>query len=815
MRFFVLLLIPLLLTAGTPPSPEEFLGYPLGERFTSHEQIVAYVTAVAAASDRVAVETYGETYEHRPLMVAYVSSPAHLKRRDEIQAHQLQRTGLRPGTAPAQDPVVVWLTYNIHGNEANSSEAALATLYALIQPENASWLDSVLVIIDPCANPDGRERYVNWQRRAGNINPAVAPAGREHREPWPGSRSNHYYFDLNRDWIWQTQTESVARNRLYNRWLPQVHVDFHEQGVNAPYYFAPAAEPYHEAITPWQKALEKQIGQANAARFDTEGWRYFTREEFDLLYPGYGDTYPMFQGAVGMTYEQAGGRRAGRAVLTETGDTLRLQDRLAHHTATGLTTIATVSGRRGKILQEFSAYFQTEDADGAYLLRSDKPAILRSLARWLDANQIQYGTPAITQKRKGRHYATDQVESVTARPGDMVIPARQPKATLVRILMEAETTLHDSLTYDLTAWALPYVYNVSAWALNKSVKLTAFPFPELSWPTNHPYGYAVSWGDATAVTFLTTLLQQDVILRYATEPFTVDQTTFGRGSLILLRDDNHRMAWFDSVVVAAANDVGLALHSLSGGQVERGRDFGSSAYRVIIPPTVAVLAGRGRSAMALGEVWYYFEQDLAYPLTVLMSDNLRLTDYDVLILPARRRGGLADDTVQELKTWVQTGGTLLVLGSALEDVAGQEGFALTRLAEEDDGAPEQPRKRYGDRHRDRVSKQAFGAMIRIHLDPTHPLAFGYDTTAYLLKQNRVGYAWLKSGWNVGVMQDETDIVSGFVGSAARRDMIQALIFGVEPQGRGTVIYLVDSPLFRGFLTGAKGFMANALFFLND
>ena len=258
-----------------------------------------------------------------------------------------------------ETPAIVWLSYNVHGNETSSSEASMLTLFALVDPANTQskeWLKNTVVVIDPCLNPDGRERYINWYNSmiGTQYNPQVV--AREHREPWPGGRSNHYNFDLNRDWVWQTQVESRQRLAQYNQWLPQVHVDFHEQSVNSPYYFAPAAEPYHEVLTKWQRDFQKTIGKNHAKYFDKNGWLYFTNERFDLLYPSYGDTYPVYSGSIGMTYEQ-GGISAGLGILTDEKDTLTLTDRALHHFTSGMSTVEIASMNASKLVKEFHTYF--------------------------------------------------------------------------------------------------------------------------------------------------------------------------------------------------------------------------------------------------------------------------------------------------------------------------------------------------------------------------------------------------------------------------------------------------------------------------
>ena len=300
-NFFALLFASLLFTASFAQlkSPEEFLGYKIGTRYTPHWKLVSYFQHVAqAVPSMVKMQQYGETNEHRPLYLAYISVAENISNIENIRQNNIRLANLSlDKAAPVENtPVVVWLSYNVHGNETSSSEAALLTLYELVDPKNTQtkeWMKNTLIIMDPCVNPDGRDRYVNWFNSVVGTRYNPNPDAREHREPWPGGRTNHYNFDLNRDWAWQTQVESQQRMKEYNQWMPQVHVDFHEQGINNPYYFAPAAEPYHEVITKWQRDFQVTIGKNHAKYFDKEGWLYFTRERFDLFYPSYGDTYPV------------------------------------------------------------------------------------------------------------------------------------------------------------------------------------------------------------------------------------------------------------------------------------------------------------------------------------------------------------------------------------------------------------------------------------------------------------------------------------------------------------------------------------------
>src|SRR4051812_743768 len=365
------------------PRPEAFLGYPLGARFTSWDRIVAYLEALDAASPRVKMWEYGHTYEGRPLKLLAVSAPENLERLEEIRKDVLRLAD--PAGASAADrerilrrtPLVVWLAYGVHGNESSSAEAALGAAYVLAaaQGETAEMLKDVVVLIDPLQNPDGRERYVNGyrQRRGDEANARRAAA--EHWEPWPGGRQNHYLIDLNRDWAWASQQETRQRIAAYRSWEPQVYVDFHEMGTESSYYFPPAAEPINPQIDRRVLSWLDVFGRANATAFDHQGWVYFKEENYDLFYPGYGDSYPSLRGAVGMTYEMAGGGRAGVAVTLQDGTVLTLADRVARHLTTSLTTVRTAARNGRKLLEDFAANRARPAAEPArtYLWAADQP----------------------------------------------------------------------------------------------------------------------------------------------------------------------------------------------------------------------------------------------------------------------------------------------------------------------------------------------------------------------------------------------------------------------------------------------------------
>jgi hypothetical protein len=815
--------------------PSTFLGYELGSRFSRHSAVVDYFQHVAAHSDRVQFVTYGHTNEGRPLTVAFVSSPENMNRLEEIRADNLRRARLEKGDLSGEAVAIVWLSYNVHGNESNSTEASMSTLYALADPSNEHstlWLENTLVVLDPAINPDGRDRYANWFNMMVGEKMDVSDDAVEHDEPWPGGRTNHYYFDLNRDWSWQTQVETRQRMELYKRWMPQVHVDFHEQGVNSPYYFAPAAEPVHREVTDWQREFQEKIGRNHARYFDQEGWLYFTKQSFDIYYPGYGDSFPMFNGSIGMTYEQAGGGGAGLGVLTAEGDTLTLLDRLTHHTTTGLSTVEMTSQYHDRVLQEFSDYFSTAVSGptgeyAAYVVKGSTPGNrVEELAAHLDKLGIQYGRAGKASRVEGYEYRGATAGRFSVEPGDLVVPTAQPRAVLTRVLFNPVTPISDSLTYDITAWALPYAYDVDAIASKTPVEFGDWTADRVASQnfSDNPYAYVAAWDDSGDAAFLSALLQADIRVRFATKDFSVHGQKFSAGSLILARAFNEKHgAGFHTLVKGLSERYGQKITGIATGFVDSGSDLGSSDVQFLKAPRVGMPFGEGVSSSAVGEVWHWFDQVIDYPLTrfsMSRFSSLDLSEYDVLILPSSASSMLSESGLEKLSEWIRGGGRLVATGSGASSLAEKKGFSLAfKKAEKepDSTATEIARtKRFEDRSRDRAPGSNPGAIYRVQVDNSHPLGFGFGDQTFVLRSRSDEPALMEGGsdWNVGVIE-EGGRVSGHTGYKAEKRIEGSLAFGTQGMGRGSVTYILDNPLYRGFWTSGRLLFANAVFLVGQ
>jgi hypothetical protein len=819
-------------------SPEEFMPHKYGESFTPHNLTVDYFRHAAANSDLIQLKEYGKTNQSRPLLYAIVSSKENLANLEKIRLNNLARAGADGGKAdPSVSGItIVWLSMNVHGNEPASSESSVSILYNLLNAsrlDTKEYLKNTVVIIDPCVNPDGYHRYTHWNNNASDKVPNVSPDAREHREPWPGGRVNHYLFDLNRDWAWLTQIESQQRLAVYKDWLPHVVPDFHEMGYNEPYYFAPAAQPYHRYITPFQRDFQVEIGKNHAKYFDKEGWLYFTKEVFDLFYPSYGDTYPTYNGAIGMTYEQ-GGIGAGRAIMMQNGNVLTLKDRIAHHLATALSTIEIASKNADRLCQNFEDFYKKSITNPpgqykTYVVKGTNPRNkIKALTDLLDKHRIKYGRIKGTRNTTAYEYATGKDNApLSISEDDLVVSAYQPLSVLTQILLDPESALVDSATYDITAWSLPHAFGLETFASKEKIDVsqdfTNKTFPLIQKPDSKPYAYIATWNGLNNARFVSNLLQKGIKMRAASVPFEIEGKKFARGSLIITRGDNPSVKErFDREITAAALVNDQDLTSVSTGFADAGADFGSSRFDILAKPNVALIFDDDVDNTSYGQMWHFFEQDLNMAITqIKLTDfnRIKLSNFNVLCMTDGGYSNLDSGKMDKLKTWIAEGGRLILIGEALSAFEDKKGFELTKFAvkkdkdaAENSAETESTKRRFmhfDEFERDGLSDGIPGAIYKTVLDNTHPLAYGMPDYYFSLKTSNAAYQPLKNASNVSYVDDKFKPL-GFVGYRLKAQLKGTSVFSVQTVRRGSVIYMVDNPLYRAFWYQGKFLFSNAV-----
>ena len=793
-------------------SPAEFLGYELGTQFTRHHQVIDYVKHVAENSSLATTASYGKTYEGRTLQLVYLSSTENLEQLEVLRKDHLKSIGYEAGAKESEKEFsVVWLSYNVHGNESTSTEAALKTLHTLVT-EKQAWLEKLVIIMDPCINPDGRDRYVNWYNQVKSTPFDIDPKANEHFEDWPGGRYNHYYHDLNRDWAWLSQVESQQRLPQYLSWMPQIHVDFHEQGVDSPYYFAPAVEPYHEILTNFQRDFQVTIAKNHAKYFDKEGWLYFTDDVFDLLYPGYGDTYPMFNGAIGMTYEQGGSGRAGLGILNSVGDVLSLKDRIAHHYTSGLSTVEVAYNNVQKLNQEFQAYHARKNNKyKAYVLEGQEDKIA-TLTELMEAHQIPLKKLAQRTSIKGVEYSNQKTKNTVFSSSAIVIDGTGKKNNLVQALFEPKTHYSDSLTYDITSWSLPYAHGLKAVATNQSLKTVAFEKEEFTSTIDpNAYAYAAERKSIEDGKLLAALIKANLRVYYNQEPLTNGGKRWDRGSVFVLKGENKHLPNLAKTIEKIVKKTQQPMQSLASGFSDEGPDLGSNKMRFISNKKMGILKSDNATPASYGEIWHFFEQQLGYPLMQLSENRLNerfLQDLDVLIIPSGYYGSLIDQEGENaLAQWTQKGGRIVAVGNAVRSFANHEQFSLKKKSSQDD----EKEVAYGDRERESIRSSIYGSIYNATVDSTHPLSTGFKDNYFTLKTSATAYELLDDYGTAAYLSKGIQPYAGFSGDKAIKQQSESLLFGTERFGRGSVIYLVDNILYRSFWENGKLWLVNAVF----
>jgi hypothetical protein len=807
-----------------PPSPADVLGYGIGERFTPYAGVREYVRALDAASERVEVRTYGRTPEGRELVQVVIARPENLRRLPEILAANAE---LARGASPerarqiaAANPAVVYFSYGVHGNESSSSEAAMWTAWDLARgaPEVAGALDSLVVVIDPATNPDGRDRYVQWFQSVVGDRPNPSPQAREHREPWPGGRFNHYLFDLNRDWSWGTQPETRARLASWAAWNPEVHVDFHEQGYNATYFFFPATAPINPIYPPYVLEWGKRFGEGNARAFDAHGWAYFTGDTYDLFYPGYGDSWPSLTGAIGMTYEQAGHGAAGLAIQQESGDTLTLWDRATHHRTSGQATLRTAAAGKTRLLLDFAEGARTagQGEDDFLLVPGADPARVEALVQHLRGQGIVVERSAVSFSSGSRPYPGMEPRS-SFPAGTYRVRARQPRGRLAITLLQPRTELRAEYSYDVSAWSLPYAYGVQAvrvspgaaagagWAEARGAAGTSVA------PPAPGYGYLLAPGEDASAGILR-LLRSGARVRVLSRPGTFGGRSWPAGTWFL------PAAGTDSLAARVARaGLGARVVATSTGRAEEGIDLGSGNVISVRLPRVAVVSGEGVSATSFGALWYYLERELEMPFDAVRTADLANLDwsrYDVLVVPDAGGSALSRAGGEALKGWVQGGGRVVAVAGGAEAVA--ELFEVkTREAPSADSSRARLLAGREERQRQEWRQEVPGAILPVRLDPAHPLAWGAGMDGqpgrtFVLHEGSLVFEPSTRSETVAYFPERLELLSGVMSPENVRGLEQGSWLVSKRAGAGSVVLFADDPLFRLFWHSTQPLFLNAL-----
>ncbi len=847
------------------PTIKSVLGHDHGEVITPPEGVAQYLQALQkAAPTRSRLIEYARTYEGRPLWLFVIGSPDRIAKLEQVKA-DLQRFGDPRRTSGADAdrllrelPVVVWLIHGVHGNEISSADAALAEAYHLLASQGDAGVDAVLrdalVLIDPMQNPDGRARFIstNLQGRAATADPA--PYSAEHDEPWPGGRSNHYLFDMNRDWFAQSQPETRGRIKIGLEYLPQITVDLHEQGGDNMYYFSPPAEAINPHVTKSQIAAWDLLGRANAARFDERGWSYFIREVYDAFYPGYGDSWPTFQGSIGNTYEQPSAR--GLAFARSDGNTLTYRDGVMQHFNAAIVTAVTAARNRERFMRDYLDYRRSAVAEGEkgpireYIII---PGQDLSRAELLARNLATQGI----EVRRAEEPIT--LSSRTVPAGAFIVSNAQPTARMIRNLLDPKTEqsaefikkqeerrkmrLNDQI-YDITAWNLPMLFDVETVTSPSAigVKTTMVPsqydapFPARPLPAAK-VGYLMPWGSG-AIALSADAMRQGVRIRSVGGAFTHNGRRYPIGTAFIRNSENP--ADLHARLTALIVKHGAEIVPVDSTWVDDGTSLGSNDVRQLKVPKVLLVWDAPTQSLSAGWTRYALERRFGVSPTAVRTSSLgraNFNDDDVMVMPSGNFAGTINDGVlNRIKDWLRSGGTLVTVAEASRWATGASVGLLDTQTLLKDGRPDVPppsgsssstgssgatAPKPGEAfdfdkaiqpERERPASQP-GAILRVVLDTNHWLTAGSDAeTQVMIEGNRV-FAPIKlnSGRNVGVYATKDKLIaSGLIWPDAQDILVQKSFLLHQPFGQGHVIAFAEEPNYRAFTEATMLLFMNAV-----
>lgn len=814
------------------PTPEQFLGWQIGEWHVSHDQVVAYMRELDRVSDRISIEQYARSYEQRPLMILYISHPDNLMRLREIK--EQHQNWCNPKAEKVNDierlPAILYQGYSIHGNEASGTNAAMLMAYyyaASLDLTLDNQLHNTVILFDPCMNPDGLQRFSTWVNQHKSKNLCADGNSREFNEVWPQGRTNHYYFDLNRDWLVTQMPESQGRVRIIQEWLPNMLTDHHEMGTNATFFFQPGVPSRVGWLTPKEnQTLTNQIATYHAKALDKNGVAYFTQENYDDFYYGKGSSYMDLQGGIGILFEQASAR--GHLQRSANG-LLPFSYAIKNQVITSLSTLEATTEMRKTLLQYQRNFYKNALKDSgkersASIIFGESHDRFKNneLLKLLLRQHIEVYENHTTIKENGLTFDAGK---------SYIIPLQQPQYTIIKALFDKKTTFTDSIFYDVSAWTLPLALDMPYAYTDAKISPNASPIKAVENLHGQiiggkaAYGYLISWEDYNAPVALQSLLEEGVLVKTATKPFRTatngNMMSFGYGTLFVpLQHQSRSAATIHQLMAAIAQDFGLDLYPIDTGLSNEGIDFGSPNFVTVRSPKVAVIVGDGVSATDAGEAWHLLDQ--RYNMTISHLDTkdistAKLENYNFLYMPDGKYNTLGDNAKQKIKDWVSAGNVLFAAGAdALTFLSNQNWTNIklkTNPIPQNNITTAPNRKSYTDAENNTMAQQLSGAIFEAQMDISHPLCYGYHRNSLpVFLSDATTMELSKNPYATPLTLGENATLAGYVPKKIAQKMANSAIIGAFGVGNGRIIATATPPNFRAFWLGTNRLLANALFF---
>ncbi len=804
------------------PTPESVIGHKVGQWHVTHDKLVYYMKELAKTADRVRIEEIGKTYEDRPQILLTITSPKNHANLAQIRQQHLDLSNpAQAGSANIDNmPLVVWMGYTIHGNEPSGVNAALLVAYYLAAAQGKQideLLENTVIIIDPCLNPDGMNRFASWANSHKSKHLITDPQSREFNEVWPGGRFNHYWFDMNRDWLPAQNIESQHRLRKFHEWRPNILTDHHEMGTNSTFFFQPGVPSRTNPLTPAKnQELTAKIGKYHAAFLDRIGSLYFTKEGFDDFYYGKGSTYPDIHGAVGILFEQGSSR--GHAQESING-VLTFPFTIRNQFTTTLSTLEAAKNLRKEMLNYQKEFYQTamQQANAspvkAYIFgdKNDKAKTYHFL-EMVERHQIEI------YELKGKMTVDNQAfESGSA----FVIPTNQPQHRLITTIFQKETKFKDSLFYDVSAWTMPLAFGLpygeiktmNNTILGNKITKAVFPTGEVVGGKSE-YAYLMEWDEYYAPKALLALQNSGLISKVATEPFELltanGAVKFDYGTILIsAKNQAKNSEEIYQLIKNQAERNGLKIYGVLTGLALDGIDLGSNNFSVLEKPKVAMVVGSGVASSDAGEIWQLSDQRFEMPVSMIDANNFNnanLDKYNTLILVSGTYNNLNKEKV---KAWVQNGGSLLLFENAIQ--WGASGIMSINFKTKK--ADSLKVASYANMEGNMGAQEMGGSIFQAKVDVSHPLFYGYNSPLVsFFKANDVYMQRNANPYSTPAQYTASPLQSGYISKENAELVKNAAAINVNVLGRGRVISIDNNPNFRAFWYGGTKLFMNCLFF---
>ncbi|MBI9041449.1 M14 family metallopeptidase [Lutibacter sp.] len=798
------------------PTPESVLGHKIGEWHVTHDKLVEYMKVIASASDRISIEDRGKTFEGRPIVLLTITSPENHKKIDALKEAHFNLTEVNKSNSLAVEemPLVVYQGFSIHGNEPSGANASLVLAYYLAAVQGneiETLLKNTIILLDPSLNPDGLQRFAYWANTNKSDFLNVDSNDREFHEVWPGGRTNHYWFDLNRDWLPVQLPESKARIETFRSWMPNILTDHHEMGSNSTFFFQPGVQSRVHPLTPIEnQQLTKEIGNYHAKAFDKIGSLYYTEENYDDFYYGKGSTYPDVNGAVGILFEQGSSR--GHAQQTENG-VLTFPFTIKNQFTAALSTLEAAENMRVSLLNYQRNFFKNVSKENSKkpikaIVFGDEKDVAKTvhLAEILKRHKIEIYKPKADFTSNGVNFKKES---------SFMVPTNQKNSRLLQAMFEKRTTFQDSLFYDISAWTFPLAFNVNYAELKNTSEIgdlvTNLKLKEGKVSNKSTYAYVMEWQEYYAPKALNLLLQKGIRAKVGMKPFLVDGKSYDYGT-ILIPVQNQQLNINDlfSFLNEVAENCHLNIDGVTTGLTE-GIDLGSNHFELINKQKVALLVGNGISSYDAGEIWHLFDQRYRMNITKLDVDYLNrvdLAEYTTIIV-SNISGKINENFNKKLQDWVQKGGVLIGFENAVKL------FADSKLINLEFITPKVTAKNISfEEKNDFFGGQVIGgAIFETILDRSHPINFGYsNTTLAMFRTNKIFIKPDESSFNNPIKYSNNPLLSGYISKTNLDALKNTVPFQVKRNGNGRVVVFTDNTNFRGFWFGTNKLLMNAVFF---